>query len=990
VKAAAPEDAGFAAGRSLGGLGRAQRFDACHGRELWRFAPADEAAARRLLALGERGVGGFAVGGLDARGPWLVRAPLRPTLATWLKEKPVGEWRAAVRVAFSLATALAACEDESLSPGPIVPEAILLRDNLVAELVAEPLVGVLVGAVIACRSPSPRWMPPEQAAGAAWDAAANRYVLGLLLYRMLSGEHPFSGSGLRVALDAQARRGAPPFEPALASRLPPGLQALCLRLLDADASRRPASAALIVERLRALLAEERAPDALPVTYRKRAARPAEPAREAPKGRTRFAARAVLSLAAVVAPAAALSLYEPSAATRMEIGPRAALRAETTRADDCGSCHPAHAAEWHRSVMAHSVKSPLFLSLEMLVEEQIGRDDDCPGGAGILRASDGRTACRDARSGLPVTGSGGELWCVNCHAPGENLAPSLPAWDGRAQRSLSRRPLSDLLPAAALEGISCAFCHQVHGPARPGGALRGAYEGNPFWTSTATGERFTMRPEALRGLAGISNSGYALDPAELIAAAGDDAADLVAGGAHRRPTAAAKRHLASSQFCGGCHDVRLFGSDVLGVRRGDHFKRLRNGYSEWAAWAERESAAGRPAASCQGCHMSTFPGVCESGEPDANLPQAVARACPKGSHFSPRAPGTLALGRMATVSTEPQPLHAHYLTGVEVPLASAFAADLAEDSTTDTAGVPLGARQRRDLLVARSVRLELEPPRVTGARIEVPLVVENVGAGHRVPGGFSQERELWVHLRVTDARSRLVYEVGRVDRPDQDLGDKTFLRVSTDPRRVDERGRPVGLFGADVTDGPDVARWAPPPELGGRSFRGRGLVNFQNGFLRCVVCIGRIDSEGQCEPLLGQDGTRAERYAEGDYDPDTGACRSNLAGRAALFETYFPVGALDATRGVPKAPDAIIDTRSLPPNEPKRYVFEISAGGFRAPFTAEARLLFRAFPPYLLRAFAEYERAQQAAGLRPNGRVLDERVLERLEVVEVGKARASGS
>ena len=44
----------------------------------------------------------------------------------------------------------------------------------------------------------------------------------------------------------------------------------------------------------------------------------------------------------------------------------------------------------------------------------------------------------------------------------------------------------------------------------------------------------------------------------------------------------------------------------------------------------------------------------------------------------------------------------------------------------------------------------------------------VAAGHRIPGGFSQERELWVHLRVTDDRGRVLYEVGRVDRADDDL------------------------------------------------------------------------------------------------------------------------------------------------------------------------------------------------------------------------------
>jgi hypothetical protein len=165
------------------------------------------------------------------------------------------------------------------------------------------------------------------------------------------------------------------------------------------------------------------------------------------------------------------------------------------------------------------------------------------------------------------------------------------------------------------------------------------------------------------------------------------------------------------------------------------------------------------------------------------------------------------------------------------------------------------------------------------------------------------------------------------------------------------------------------------------------VNFQNGFLRCVRCIGRIGASGACEALTGQERARADRFDDGEYDPDTGSCISNLVGRAALFETYFPVGALDATRGVLKAPDAIIDTRSLAPEAPVTYVYELPEA--RGPVRVEARLLFRAFPPYLLRAFAEYERERAERGERPRGPLITERALERIDVVELARAERRG-
>jgi hypothetical protein len=269
-------------------------------------------------------------------------------------------------------------------------------------------------------------------------------------------------------------------------------------------------------------------------------------------------------------------------------------------------------------------------------------------------------------------------------------------------------------------------------------------------------------------------------------------------------------------------------------------------------------------------------------------------------------------------------------------------------------------------------------------LEVPVVIENVGAGHRVPAGFSQEREVWVELTVTDAAGRIIYRVGHVDAPDEDLHDKVFLRINVGDEEVDARGRPLGVFGADVTDGPDVPRWSPPAGTpGATTFRGRGLVNLQNGFLRCVRCVGVIVG-GACLPASGQEATRAARFADGDYDIETGECRSNLEGDRALLETYFPVGALDAQRGVAKAPDAIVDTRSAPPGVPLRYVYVIPARGARGPIQIQARLLFRAFPPYLIRAFAAYEEARNARGERPRGPQVDLDMLRRVDVVELAR------
>jgi hypothetical protein len=305
-----------------------------------------------------------------------------------------------------------------------------------------------------------------------------------------------------------------------------------------------------------------------------------------------------------------------------------------------------------------------------------------------------------------------------------------------------------------------------------------------------------------------------------------------------------------------------------------------------------------------------------------------------------------------------------------------------------------------MLLARSFRFVIDGPRRVGRTLEIPVVLENVGAGHRIPAGFSQEREVWVELRVVDARGDVVYEVGRVDGPEDDLHDKRFVRVNVRDvvgqgrvsgrvlaRDEDPEGRPLGVFGADVIDGPDVPDWSPSPRLGGTAFRGRGLVNLQNGFLRCVRCIGVVDGKGRCQPGPGQGRTRADRYEDAPYDPETGECRSNLSGGEELFETYFPIGSLDADRGVAKAPDAIVDTRSAPPGVPVTYTYVLDAGAHPGPYRVEAKLRFRSFPPFLVRAFAAYEAEQAARGGRPSGPQVVTSMLSRIDVVDIGAASA---
>ncbi len=984
MKRRTPEQAGYELLGTLPALGRARRARVAAG-ELLRLAPDDSARSLLRWAMA-RGVGALEAAGSDEQGVWFVRKLGGFTLSSWLDQAQ--DWKATLAVFLALARCLDACERARAFPGPLLPGSVLVdRETLGVELVANPWLEAVLGAEareLAPERSNLRFFPPEQAEGTAWDERANRYVFGLLLYESLAGEPAFTGQGLRLSLEQRSQRAPAAFSAEKNAVLPAGLQSFCLRLLDPACERRPATAREIAGELARFAGTPQATVVRPSFAGSEPSSSGPGPVEQPSAprRARWSVSLAALLAAFVLVVVAIGARYSAGREPVRSGVRPPL-AKATSVSDCQSCHPRHSAEWSGSVMAHAATSPLFQALEQMIEEQIGRDRDCPSGAGVLRPS-GAAACRERQSGLRKTGAGGEGWCSNCHLPSVQLSGGPRPFEALSTSAASRAPLAELVAPSALEGIGCVVCHQAAGPVSRGGA--GArYVGNAFWTSVESGRTFEFRPEDERGLFGISNSGYRLDPRIFIAAAGDAASELVPGGAHRRTPAAARAYQRSSEFCGSCHDVRLFGTDAL-APRGEHFKRLRNGYSEWAAWAADRKRRGERAPGCADCHLSSFPGVCVSDERATN---AAGDACPPGTRFEARPPGSLVDGRAASNSDQSQQLHPHYFSGVDVPLDPRLNVPLDEEALLDAAGIPQGPRARRDLLLASALSLELEPLARRGATLTIPVVVENVGAGHRVPAGFSQEREIWVHLTLRDARGDVVYEVGRVDRPDQDLPDKRFLRITTDDTLVDAQGRSQGLFGADVVDGPDVPEWSPRPDLGGNRFRGQGLVNFQNGFLRCVRCIGRIDASGVCRPLPGQERTRAARFADGEYDQDSGQCGSNLSGRNALFETYFPVGALDADRGVAKAPDAIIDTRSLPPGERVTYAYELDVSRARAPFVVEAELLFRAFPPYLLRAFVDYERRMAARGERPSGPLIDARALERLEIVRVRRATRAG-
>ncbi|WAS95346.1 serine/threonine-protein kinase [Nannocystis punicea] len=99
---------------------------------------------------------------------------------------------------------------------------------------------------------TPVYMAPEQVAGAPVEARTDLYAVGLVLFEMLTGRLPFAGDTAFAA--ALARLSEPPLD-LLAVRpdAPEPLAELVRHCLSQEAAQRPASAAVIAERLRGWL-----------------------------------------------------------------------------------------------------------------------------------------------------------------------------------------------------------------------------------------------------------------------------------------------------------------------------------------------------------------------------------------------------------------------------------------------------------------------------------------------------------------------------------------------------------------------------------------------------------------------------------------------------------------------------------------------------------------------------------------------------------------
>jgi serine/threonine-protein kinase len=98
---------------------------------------------------------------------------------------------------------------------------------------------------------TPLFMSPEQCLGRVVDARTDIYALGVILYRIFSGQYPFTGTVITELVYQHVADA--PAPPSRHRAMPPDLERIVLDCLAKDPAARPQSARVLGERLEAAL-----------------------------------------------------------------------------------------------------------------------------------------------------------------------------------------------------------------------------------------------------------------------------------------------------------------------------------------------------------------------------------------------------------------------------------------------------------------------------------------------------------------------------------------------------------------------------------------------------------------------------------------------------------------------------------------------------------------------------------------------------------------
>lgn len=159
----------------------------------------------------------------------------------------------ALNIAAQVADGLAYAHHRGIVHRDIKPSNIILVGDNLAKIadfgiaqISAPLISTRTGMIIG----SPLYMSPEQIQSSGTDARSDIFSLGIVLYQMLTGQRPFSGSDAHSVMYKIVNENPPGFS-AVNANIPPALESIVLRCLAKKPRDRYQDAAELAKDLRA-------------------------------------------------------------------------------------------------------------------------------------------------------------------------------------------------------------------------------------------------------------------------------------------------------------------------------------------------------------------------------------------------------------------------------------------------------------------------------------------------------------------------------------------------------------------------------------------------------------------------------------------------------------------------------------------------------------------------------------------------------------------
>jgi hypothetical protein len=208
-----------------------------------------EAAARQLAALNAPGIVPILDVFEHAGRLFVVRPrPGTPLLAWLAKLDAEAAHPAAARIVAELAETLAAAHAQGLVHGDLSADDVWIGDDGRARLIWS---GRGLNEGLGHPRSLSAAVPPEEVLGATLTALGDVYRLGILLYRLLTGQMPYRPGSPPLLEQIRKGKRVPPRK--LVPGLPKSLEAICLKAMDPEPARRHSSAADLAADLRRFL-----------------------------------------------------------------------------------------------------------------------------------------------------------------------------------------------------------------------------------------------------------------------------------------------------------------------------------------------------------------------------------------------------------------------------------------------------------------------------------------------------------------------------------------------------------------------------------------------------------------------------------------------------------------------------------------------------------------------------------------------------------------